>query len=143
MDVRAVLDTDVVARGLLQPAGAACDVIDAWIAGRFTQVTCVCLADELRHVLNHPPIAGRLRLTSGLIDRILGALLTESQVLPGRVQLHVLERFPRDDCLLSCAVEGEVQYLVTTSIDLLQLGEYGGVSIVTPEAFLTALPELD
>lgn len=143
MSVRTVVDTDVVARGLLSPVGPARELIDAWLVGRFTQVTSVCLADELRHILNYAPLSHRLRLSRGEIDRILGALLAESEVVPGHVRLNALARFPQQDRLLSCAVEGKVDYLVTSNIDLLGLGEYGGFTILTPESMLTVLPQPD
>lgn len=143
MPVRAVLDTNVVARGLLHPTGAPRELIDAWLAGRFTQVTCICLADELRHILNHPPLEARLQLTPRQVNQLLAAFLSESKVVSGRVQLNVLERFPREDCLLSCAVEGAADYLVTTEPTLLTLGEYGGFTIADPERFVTVLAATD
>ncbi|HOU23859.1 MAG TPA: putative toxin-antitoxin system toxin component, PIN family [Anaerolineae bacterium] len=139
MPIRAVIDTHLLAHGLLHPLGPAHDVIDAWLAGRFTQVTCVCLADELRHILTHPPISAKLALTRQQVDQFLAALLSESDVVPGNVELSVLDRFPQYDTLLSCAVEGYVNYLVTADLMLLSLGEYVGFPILTPESFMNSL----
>lgn len=139
MAIRAVIDTHLLAHGLLSPSGPAREVIDAWLAGRFTQVTCICLADELRHILNHPPISTRIELTHRQTDLLLAALLSESELVPGSVELSVLDRFPQYDTLLSCAVEGYVNYLVTADLMLLSLGEYAGFPILSPESFLQSL----
>ena len=139
MAIRAVLDASLLAHGLLHPTGAARGVVDAWVDGRFTQVTCIALLDELRHILTHPPLEARLTITDAQVNRVLAALLTESEVVPGRVAVSVFDAFPREDCLLSCAIEGTVDYVVTAGQHLLLLGEYGGFPIVTPQQFLQSL----
>jgi predicted nucleic acid-binding protein len=48
---------------------------------------------------------------------------------------------PDDDAVLSCAKEGNAAYIVTGDRDLLSLGVYEGIKIVTPVQFLQALAE--
>jgi predicted nucleic acid-binding protein len=43
---------------------------------------------------------------------------------------------PDDDVVLAAAVESHASAIVTGDIDLLALGEYEGIAIVTPRAFL-------
>ena len=44
-------------------------------------------------------------------------------------------RDPDDDQILSCALTGEADYLVTGDMDLLELKEFHGIKILTPGAF--------
>jgi predicted nucleic acid-binding protein len=41
----------------------------------------------------------------------------------------------QDDHILACAISAKTDYLVTGDNDLLVLGQFGGVKIVTPKTF--------
>jgi predicted nucleic acid-binding protein len=45
-------------------------------------------------------------------------------------------RDPNDDMVLECAVRAGAKAIVTGDKDLLTLGEYEGIRIVTPRTFL-------
>jgi len=44
-------------------------------------------------------------------------------------------RDPEDDAILACALEAEVDYLVTGDADLLELKTFKGLRIITPRDF--------
>ena len=46
---------------------------------------------------------------------------------------------PEDDLVLATAVSGQVDYLVTGDRQILRLGMYEGVTIISPAAFLDIL----
>jgi predicted nucleic acid-binding protein len=48
-------------------------------------------------------------------------------------------RDPNDDMILACAVAASASHVVTRNRDLLALGTYEGIAIVTPERFLALL----
>jgi predicted nucleic acid-binding protein len=45
-------------------------------------------------------------------------------------------RDPKDDAVVACAVEGKADYVVSGDQDLLALGEYEGIQVVTPRRFM-------
>jgi uncharacterized protein len=45
-------------------------------------------------------------------------------------------RDPDDDMVLECAVNAEAQFIVTGDNDILALGSFRGIRIVTPRTFL-------
>lgn len=53
--------------------------------------------------------------------------------------IHVC-RDPNDDMILECAMLAGAQVIVSGDKDLLVLGSYRGIRIVTPAAFLQAIP---
>lgn len=55
---------------------------------------------------------------------------------PGKLQLPGVTRDPKDDPVVACAVEGQADYIVSGDQDLLVLGEYEGVQVVTPRRFV-------
>jgi predicted nucleic acid-binding protein len=48
-------------------------------------------------------------------------------------------RDPNDDMVVACALEARADYIVTRDKDLLSLGTYEGIRIVTPRQFLDLL----
>jgi len=52
-------------------------------------------------------------------------------------------RDPDDDRILACAVAHEAQYIVTGDKDLLVLGTFRGVKIVSPRDFELLFGDLD
>jgi uncharacterized protein len=48
----------------------------------------------------------------------------------------IASRDPNDDHVLACALEAKANFIVTGDKDLLSLGEFEGVRIVTPRQFL-------
>lgn len=52
-------------------------------------------------------------------------------------------RDPNDDMVVACALEADADYIVTRDKDLLSLGTYEGIRIVTPRQFLDLLEGSD
>jgi hypothetical protein len=53
--------------------------------------------------------------------------------------LNVIVKDPADDRILECAVEGEVDYLVSGNKHLLDVKEFRGIKIVTVRQILEIL----
>jgi hypothetical protein len=132
MSHSAVLDTNVLVSGLISDHCPPRQLVDAWLDGQYTLVTCLYQVEELNHVLAYPRIASRLDLSDAEMSLILAALLSQSQVVPGTLQLPGATRDSKDDPPVACAVEGSADYLVSGKRDLLNLGEIENTRIVTP-----------
>ena len=55
--MRVVLDTNIIVSALIAPAGKPAAIIDAWLDGKFTLLTCAAHLDELRATLQKPSVA--------------------------------------------------------------------------------------
>lgn len=139
MSARVVLDTNVLVSGLMGTKGAPRQVLDAWLDGEYTLVTSLYLVDELVHVLQYPHIADQLRVTEDELAVILAALLSQAEVVPGNLELPGVTRDPKDDAVVACAVEGEADIIVSGDQDLLEIGDYEAIRIVTPRQFIKRL----
>jgi putative PIN family toxin of toxin-antitoxin system len=139
MPIRAVLDTNVLVSGLIVEQGPSRQILDAWLEGLYTLVTSLYLVAELEHALSYPRIAKRLRLDEAELRAILAALLSQAEVIPGRLRLPGATRDPKDDDVVACAREGEAAYIVSGDQDLLALGEYENIQVVTPRQFMEIL----
>jgi len=139
MRIRAVVDTNVLVSGLVSEGGPPSEIVDAWLEGRYTLVTSPYMVEELVHVLSYPRIRDRLRLEKDELEAILIALLAQAQVAPGQLCLPGVTRDPKDDAVVACAIEGEADVIVSGDQDLLTLGTYEGIEVITPRQFTELL----
>ena len=71
---------------------------------------------------------------------VLRLLKAESMITPGSRDVSVT-RDPTDDKVIAAALETGAEYIVTGDKDLLTLGKYEGVGILTPARFISAIRE--
>jgi putative PIN family toxin of toxin-antitoxin system len=139
MQTRVVLDTNVLISGLIAEQGSPHKILDAWLDGCFTLVTSLYQVEEVNYVLSRPRIVDRIFLEQSELEVILAALLSKTEVVPGHLQLLGTTRDAKDDAIVACAREGQVDYLVSGDQDLLVLGDYEGIHVITPRRFLEVL----
>ena len=88
-------------------------------------------------LLDSPRLSARYDYSPEQVGQYRADLLTLAAVIddppptPGGVP-----RDPDDDKIVACAVAAAAEYIVSRDHDLLSVGSYGGVAILTPEAFL-------
>lgn len=133
------MDTNVLISGLIVAQGPPRQILDAWLEGLFTLVTSLYQVKELVHVLSYPRITERLRLDEEELAAVLAALLSKAEVTSGWLRLPGVTRDPKDDFVVACAKEGEADYIVSGDQDLLVLGKYEGIQVVTPHQFVEIL----
>jgi putative PIN family toxin of toxin-antitoxin system len=88
---------------------------------------------ELVEVLRRPRF--NRYLTSEERDRFLAALIREATICEPTDRILAC-RYPKDDKWLELAIVGAVECLITGNADLLALGGFRGVTIVTPAMFV-------
>jgi len=132
---RIVLDTNVLVSALLFK-GRLAGFVDLWRVGEIVPVISRETFTELQDVLHYPKFA----LAEDEIQAIV-----EDEILPFFEVVDVNEvvtgacRDPYDDQFLSVAVNSGAAYIVTGDKDLLDMGKYRGVRIVSPQEFLASL----
>jgi putative PIN family toxin of toxin-antitoxin system len=130
--MRVVLDTNSVISALLF-SGTASRLVPLWQSRRIIMLISRAILEEYLRLLAYP----NFRLTN---EEIKG--LMEEEILPFvetvrvRRRLSVVRRDPDDDKFLECAVGGRAECLVTGDRDLLDLGSYRRVKILTVRDFL-------
>ena len=60
-----------------------------------------------------------------------------SELVTPEMDLEAIEDDPDDDKVLECAVAGNADYIVSGDSHLLDIEEYRGVEIVSPDEFLS------
>jgi putative PIN family toxin of toxin-antitoxin system len=134
---RAVLDTNVFLRGLLNPR-SRCGRLLGEFTPLYTLVLSPAIIREILEVIQRPhlrrkyPPLARLE-PAALLARFERAEVVEPEVVPA------VCRDPDDDLFLACATEGRADFLVTEDKDLLDLGTHQGVRICRPAEFIERL----
>ncbi len=98
------------------------------------------ILQEIRHVLlEKPHIRNRYTYPSEKAEIFIDYLKDISIIVAQLPEIRVIERDPKDDMIISCAVAVSADYIVSRDRDLLDLGSYEQIQIVPPEKFIHIL----
>lgn len=139
--IRAVLNTNVLLSALMRPTGPPGRVVGKLVAGRFEAVTSAAIGDEVRRASRYAAVRGRIPLTDEELDLWLAAFEVLAISVEPRLEVSVVRADPDDDKYIAAALEGGAQFVVSGDSHLLDLGDYEGIAIVTPRAFLGRVAE--
>lgn len=135
---KAAVDTNVIVSGLLGK-GNPRKIWQAFKRGEFTLVLSPLMFEEIVSVLPRP----KFRNLIDNRDREEVVLFLESFaefIVP--TKLVSVCRDSEDNHILACALESQVDFIVSGDKDLLCLGSFQNIPIITPKDFLTRLKKL-
>ena len=136
MKLRVLCDTNILVSAFIA-GGPPSRVVESAIDGRIDLLIASPVIDELERVLTV-----KLGLNRGRVNEITTLLneLASSRLPPPSTTPPPITGDPDDDLILTCAVEGSVDVLVSGDRrHLLPVGEYKGVRIVTAQTLLAEL----
>ena len=132
--MRVVLDTNILVSAMITPAGNPAAIVNAWLDGRFTLLTCTEHLDELRATFQKPRVAELFK------PHKAGRLVNQIKNLARQVgELPAVERSvdPMDDFLLAMSEAGQADYLVTgDKSGLLALDRHKSTRIISASDFV-------
>lgn len=137
--MRAVLDTNVIIAPFLSPKGIPSLILKAWEKEVFELVVSEVLLVEYKKVLAYPQVAAHHNMDEALIEKIIDQLKKYSIVVTPNKVPKVVEADPDDDQLFAAALIGEASFVVSKDRVVLGVGEYKGIQVLNPLAFLTVL----
>jgi len=129
--IKVVLDTNVYISGILFN-GPPREVISVAIRGAIAVYISPAILDECKEVLGREKFGftpARISVIAGEIESIT------TLVVPGK-HYSVVSRDSDDNIIIDCAIESKAEFIVTGDNDLLSMGRYRHIAIVSPTAFL-------
>jgi uncharacterized protein len=126
---RVVLDTNVIVSGIGW-GGAPTAILDAVSDDQLVLVTSAPLLAELRRVLEYPKLAKVIQGGAQLAD-----LVAASGVVVAPTRTLTVVSDDDDNRVLEAAIEGAADYIVSGDTDLLDIGSFRGIPILTPADF--------
>ena len=137
--MRVVLDANVYVSAMVNAQGNPQRIMACWERGEFEVLVSAPIIDEVGRVLRYPRIVKRHQQGEAAIERFLALLASEAVVVEPSEKLEVVKEDESDNRYLECAIEGRARAIVSGDGHLPALGEYGGVMIVAPAAFVMLL----
>ncbi len=139
--IRAVLDTNVLASGVLglsRGVSTPTRLLHAWRAGRFELIVSDYIIDELRRTLGQPYFSSRVSPEEQA--RFLSLLVRVAERVVIRRRVTGVATHPEDDPILATALSAQADYLVTGDRSLRErIPSFRGIPLVSPAEFLHVL----
>lgn len=142
--IRVVLDTNVFISALLVPDSLPARILELVLSGQLLLVVSPGIVREIGLVLQYPKVKKSLkthRLSEAEVADAILKILKIATITSGAEIASGVSPDPGDDMVLSCAVEGKADFIVSGDRDLTELEDYQGIRIVTPAAFVKLLAE--
>lgn len=140
--IRAVLDTNILISVLITKKDSApLRLYKAFTAQKFLLITSPSILAEIEDVINREKIVKYHKLTQKQREAVMEQLLTLCYVTLESVKPEtvIIKRDPKDDKFLHAAIEAHADYIVSGDDDLLDLKEYEGIRILSPNDFLAII----
>jgi len=126
--MRLVLDTNVLIAALIT-RGVCADLLEHCVL-RHTIICSEVILGELRKHL-----AGKFKYSEKEAGEAVDLLRSPMRMVVPQELKEPVCRDPDDDWILATAIAGDVECIVTGDKDLLTIGRYQGVEIVSPSHF--------
>ncbi|MBU1074698.1 putative toxin-antitoxin system toxin component, PIN family [Patescibacteria group bacterium] len=126
--IKIILDTNVLITGVQDESSYAFRIIDA------------CRKKKIQAIFNRPLLKeNRLKSRELIKEReylkILEDFYRKAKNVPHKSRVQVVKWDKEDNKLVEAAIDGKAGYIVTEDNDLLFLGEYNKIKMVTPQEF--------
>jgi putative PIN family toxin of toxin-antitoxin system len=129
--LRVTADTNILVSGLVYRHGKPYDLLRMALEGTINLTVSQHILDEMAEVL-----ARKFSATPEEIAEAILIVRDAARVVTPAVQLDVISEDPADNRILECAVAAGSDYIVTGDKDLLRLGTYDSIKILTVSDFL-------
>lgn len=131
--MRAVIDTNVFVSGIFWN-GPPADILKAWYRKAFILCFTPGIRDEYTRVAY-----GLANKYSGIdVAPYLELIPIYGEMITDRKLPEPISRDPDDDKFIACAVAAKAKVIVSGDQDLLEVGTYKNISIVTPKKFIAS-----
>ncbi len=137
--IRTVLDTNTLVSAVINiGSSVAAEIYQNCKDNHFVLVISPQILSELDEVLHREKVIKAHKRSDKELQEIMNGLSRVSLSVTGNFRIEVV-RDPSDDKILSAALEGKADYIVSRDRDLLDLNQYQGIKIITPEEFMGIL----
>lgn len=138
--LKAVLDTSILVSAFLKHEGVNARVLLGGKDQYELYLSEDILAETSLVLLTYERIRKKYHYTDDEAFEYLETLrVVAKEVIKKLPKISVLERDPKDDPILACALKVKADYIVSKDDHLKDLKEYRGIKIVSSQAFLELL----
>jgi uncharacterized protein len=136
---RVVLDTNLVISTILSPEGKPATILRMVLNAELDLVLSPALLEKISLVLNYEKIRKlfiKRSVTPQKMKDALQKIVKIAIVVSGKTKVNRIDKDPSDNMLLSCALEGKADFIISGDHHLTDFVSFEGISIVNPDIFL-------
>ncbi len=133
--MRAVVDTNVIISGSLWE-GRPAEVMRQIETGRVEMYLSADILEEIEEVLEQEKLKGPIARSGQSVKMVMNKIYSMASIVNPKVKVRRVKEDPDDNKFLECAVECKADYIISGDKHLLDLGEHGGIKIVSASQFL-------
>lgn len=134
--MKLVLDANIFIAAFFAK-GLASDILRLGETGRIQIYTSEAILDEVEGKLIE-----KAKLNRHLVEKFIRHLGKAVHLVKHRRRLHVIKADPDDNKILECAVEANVNLIISMDKHLIKLKTYEHIGIVHPRTLTWILPKL-
>lgn len=136
--MRVVIDANIYVSALISPKGAPALVINRWLEGHFDVLVSQPIINEILRVTAYEKLQRYKRLRESRLE--FATLLSEQAVwAEPNEKLDVVSEDETDNRYIECAASGNARYIVSGDPHLLDVGEYRGIRLISPNEFIALM----
>ncbi len=136
MPLKVVLDTNVLVSGLIVTNGPSGQILDAVQRGDLTLCTSPALLQEFGEIILRPHILRKYPKVAEQAEAVLDFFRANAVLVAGVPTKRIVAGDADDDFVTACAVEGQVECVVSGDEHLLALAQYDAIRILNPRQFV-------
>ncbi len=136
--MRAVIDTNILVRAMLNPEGSVGPIVDLLRDSRYVFLYSDETLSEFTDVLSRPRMVRRYGITAAELEALSTLILRRGEHVHCDRIIKAC-RDPKDDKFLEAAVSGKADVIVSGDEDLKVLDPFEGIPIIRPSDFLRLL----
>ncbi|MBS3089080.1 putative toxin-antitoxin system toxin component, PIN family [Candidatus Pacearchaeota archaeon] len=133
--MRITPDTNVLVSSIFW-RGVSFKILEMAVREKIEIVLSEEIIGEFINVLNSEEIVDKVKEKKLELNYAINEIAAFAEIVYPSEKLNVVEEDADDNKILECAVEGEVDYIVTNGKHLLKIGEFRGIRILTPKNFI-------
>jgi len=132
--MRVVLDTNIFISGIFW-TGSSHTIIRSWKEANFELVSSLSTISEIIAVLRD----FKIRLPDEMITEWVDLIIKNSIIVEPKEKINIIKDDPTDNMFLESASAGNAEYIISQNKHLLNVKEFRGIKIITPEEFIKIL----
>lgn len=136
--MRAVIDTNILVRAMLNPDGSVGPIVEFLRDGHYLCLYSEETLNELIDVLGRPRMVHRYGITADEVDALCALVIRRGEQVKPNLTITSC-RDPKDNKFLEVAVIGKADVIVTGDKDLEALDPFEGIPMIQPAKFLHLL----
>jgi len=137
--MRVVLDANIYISSLISSQGNPATIINRWLSGEFDVLLSQPIIDEISRVTGYERLQKKYQKIRERRLEFIELISKQSIWSESTETLAIVKADESDNRYLEYAIAGGATYMVTGDEHLLSVGNYQGISIITPAVFVTLL----